>query len=413
MRKKRILAGLLTAALSVSLLFQTGVSAAEEASGTGITTNSLPGWPQGPEIASTAAVVMEGSTNTVLYAKNMDQTLFPAAMVKIMTVLVALENSSMEDQVTMTATGVSGVTDGGANISAQLDEVLTMEQCLYAIMLASANDVALQVAEYVGGSVEKFVEMMNQKAQDIGCKNTLFTNPTGLPDENQHTTAYDMALITKAAMLNEDFKQIFGASSYTIPATNMSGGERALTNSFTMISPSSTNYYEGCLGGKEGATTASGSTLACAAQKNGMSLVAVILQGSSEQTPGEAATLLDYGYNNFQKLSLGENDFNLVSGGTVIIPSTASASDISVKDEQSDGKIKRQYLYKGTQVGTAIIENVKEEDSSAISKGEENMQAAYDFTSKKSMTPYYIIASVGGILFILLILLMIKVIRTK
>lgn len=413
MRKKRILAGLLTAALSVSLLFQTGVSAAEEASDTGITTNSLAGWPQGPEITSTAAVVLEGSTNTVLYAKNMDQTLFPAAMVKIMTVLVALENSSLEDQVTMTATGVSGVTDGGANISAQLDEILTMEQCLYAIMLASANDVALQVAEYVGGSVDGFVEMMNQKAQKLGCKNTLFTNPTGLPDENQHITAYDMALITKAAMLNEDFKQIFGASSYTIPATNMSGGERALTNSFTMISPSSTNYYEGCLGGKEGATTASGSTLACAAQKNDMSLVAVILQGSSEQTATEAAALLDYGYNNFQKLSLGENDFNLVSGGTVIIPATASASDISVKDEQSDGKIKRQYLYKGTQVGTAIVENVKEEDASAIAKGEENMQAAYDFTSKKAMTPYYIIASVGGILFILLILLMIKVIRKK
>lgn len=413
MRKKRLLTGLMALGLSVSLLFQTGVSAAEEAPASGITTNSIDGWPQGPEISSTAAVLMEGSTNTILYAKNMDQTLYPAAMVKIMTTLVALENSSLDDQVTMTATGVSGVTDGGANISAQLDEVLTMEQCLYAIMLASANDIALQVAEHVGGTVESFVEMMNQKAQKLGCKNTLFTNPTGLPDENQHITAYDMALILKAAMLNENFRQIFGSASYTIPATNMSGGERALTNNFSMLSPSSTNYYEGCLGGKEGSTTASGSTLACAAKRNNISLIAVILQGTPEQTPGEAASLLDYGYNNFQKLSLGENDFNLVSGGTVIIPSTATSADIAVKDEQNGEKIKRQYLYKGTLVGTATLENIKEEDTAALKKGEENIQAAYDFTSEKSMAPYYIIAAVGGILFILLIILMIKVIRKK
>ena len=100
----------------------------------------------------------------------------------------------------MTATGVSGVTDGGASISAQLDEVFTVEQCLYAIMLASANDVALQIAEQIGGSVDGFVQMMNNRAVELGCTNTVFTNPTGLTDENQHTTAHDMALITKAAI---------------------------------------------------------------------------------------------------------------------------------------------------------------------------------------------------------------------
>ena len=167
--------------LSVSIFFQTGVSAAEEtapAAENTIATNDISGWPAGPEITSTAAVVMEESTQTILYSKNMDQALYPAAAVKIMTILVCLENSSLTDQVTMTETGVSGVTDGGASISAQLDEVLTMEQCLYAIMLVSANDVALQVAEHVGGSVDGFVEMMNQKAQSLGCTNTLFTNPT-------------------------------------------------------------------------------------------------------------------------------------------------------------------------------------------------------------------------------------------
>jgi serine-type D-Ala-D-Ala carboxypeptidase (penicillin-binding protein 5/6) len=197
-----------------------------------VTTNGIAGWPQATDISSTAAVVMETSTNTVLYSKNADQALYPASAVKIMTCLLVLENSSLDDQVTMTATGVSGVTDGGANISAQLDEVFTMEQCLYAIMVASANDIALQVAERISGSVDAFVAAMNARAQELGCTNTVFTNPTGLPDENQHITAHDMALIMEAAMANDTFRTIAATTSYTIPATNVSGGDRVLTNNF-------------------------------------------------------------------------------------------------------------------------------------------------------------------------------------
>ncbi len=414
MKKKKILAGLLAFSLSLSLFFQTGVSAAEDtqaAQENAITTN-VSGWPKGPEISSTAAVVMEESTNTLLYAKNMDQTLYPAAAVKIMTILVCLENSSLEDSVTMTETGVSGVTDGGANISVQLDEVMTMEQCLYAIMLVSANDIALQVAEHVGGSIQGFVDLMNQKAQSLGCKNTLFTNPTGLPDEAQHITAYDMALIMKAAMANEQFRTIASASSYTISATNMSEGERALTNNFPLLDAAGEKYYEGCLGGKEGATSASGSTLVCAAQRNGMTLIAVILQGDSETTDDEAITLLDYGFNNFQKLSLGETDINLISGGTVVIPAKATQADVKVSDSEGEKGIQRQYLYRGIQVGTALLEDVQAEDTAAITEGEENLQAAYDFTAEKSQVPYYVIIGTGVILFILLLVLMIKVIRS-
>lgn len=197
MKKSRLTAALLAFGISASMIFQTPVYAAEDtavtaAAASTITTNSISGWPQGPDITSAAAVVMEDTTNTILYAKDMDQSLSPAGAVKIMTCLLALENSQLTDQVTMTETGVSGVTDGGAHISSQLGEVFTMEQCLYAIMLASANDIALQIAEQIGGSVEAFVEKMNSRAQELGCTNTVFTNPTGLPDDNQHTTAHDL-----------------------------------------------------------------------------------------------------------------------------------------------------------------------------------------------------------------------------
>ena len=159
--------------LFASLLFQVPISAEEadqsaavEASGT-ISTNSISGWPQASDISSEAAVVMENTTNTILYSKNADEVLFPGSTVKIMTCLLALENTQLTDEVTMTATGVSGVTDGGASISSQVDEVFTVEQCLYAIMVASANDIALQIAEHVGGSVDGFVQQMNTRAQEL------------------------------------------------------------------------------------------------------------------------------------------------------------------------------------------------------------------------------------------------------
>ena len=377
-----------------------------------ITTNSISGWPQASDITSTAAIVMETSTNTVLFSKNADQQLYPASAVKIMTCLIALENSSLDDQVTMTATGVSGVTDGGANISAQLDEVFTMEQCLYAIMVGSANDIALQVAEHVGGSVEAFVEKMNARAQELGCTNTVFTNPTGLPDENQHITAHDMALIMETAMENETFRTIAATSSYTIPATNVSGGDRVLSNSFTMINNASDGYYEACIGGKEGYTVASGSTLVCEASKNNMKLVCVVLNGASGVTDDEAIALLNYGFDNFVPLTLPDDDFNRISGGTVIVPSGTTEDSLTTEDTSADGQITRQYYFGGTPVGTAVLEDVQQQADDAAETGQRNMKAAQQFSASHTNTPYYIIGAIGAAILLFCLFLMIRVIKS-
>lgn len=421
MKLKRLCSGLLALGLSCSVLFQTPVLAAEEtaadtaqAATSAITTNSIPGWPQGPEITSTAAVIMEDSTQTMLYSKNMDQVLYPGATVKIMTTLLALENCQLTDQVTMTATGVSGVTDGGANISAQLDEVFTVEQCLYAIMLSSANDIALQVAEHVGGSVENFVQMMNDRAAQLGCTNTVFTNPTGLPDENQHTTAHDMALIMKAAIDSESFRTIAGTGSYTIPATNVSGGDRVLTNNFSMMTASNAAYYQYCLGGREGYTEASGSTLVCAAEKNDVTLIAVVLQGASGVTATEAGSLLNYGFDNFQMLSLGDNDFNMVSGGNVYVPVGATADSLTTQDGevQEDGQYSRQYLFGGTAVGTAVMETTHEDNSSFAAESDQNIEAAREYSSGRNNLPYILFGGAGLVVFLLLLWRIIKVAKS-
>lgn len=414
MIKKKLTAAVLALGISASLLFQMPVSAtaqgAEQTSS--IKTNAIPGWPQAADISSTAAVVMESSTKTSLFSKNANQPLYPSAAVKIMTTLVALENSQLTDTVTMTATGVSGVTDGGVNISAQLDETFTMEQCLYAIMVASANDIALQVAEHVGGSVEAFVEKMNARAKELGCKDTIFTNPTGLPDENQHTTAYDMALIMRAAMNNDTFRTIAAAQSYTIPATNVSGGERALTNKFTMTNTADPAYYQGCLGGKEGYTQASGSTLVCAASRNGVTLICVVLNGAAGVTDDEAISLLNYGYDNFGRLELPDEDLNRISGGIVFVPNGASADSLTFKDKEKGDKIRRSYFFGDTRVGTATLENEVAAEDTKAEIGEKNMKEAKDFSATRNNTMYYVIGGIGISVLLLLLFLMIRIIKS-
>lgn len=411
MKIKKLITGFFALGMTLSLILQTPVLAAEAS--VGITTNAISGWPQGSDITSTAAVVMEESTNTVVYAKNMDQPLFPGGTVKVMTTLLALENSQLTDSVTMTSTGVSGVTDGGANISAQLDEVFTMEQCLYAIMMVSANDIALQVAEHLGGSVEGFVQMMNARAAELGCTNTVFTNPTGLPDENQHTTAHDMALIMKAALENESFRTIAGAPSYTISATNVSGGERVLTNNFSMMNAANAAYYQNCLGGREGFTEASGSTLVCGAEKNGVTLIAVVLQGASGTTGAEAGALLNYGFDNFQMLSLGDTDFNMISGGNVYIPASAAAESLTTQDGTvENSQYTRTYFFGGAQVGTSVMAAELEQDTALLDQSQQNINAAQDFSQSHTNLPYYLIAGGGALILLFLLFMIIKIARS-
>lgn len=416
MKKHKILAGFLALGLSASLFFQVPAFA-EEASDTtsdtaqAIATNSISGWPQASDISSEAAVVMEDSTNTILYSKNADEVLYPGSTVKIMTCLLALENCQLTDEVTMTATGVSGVTDGGASIASQVDEVFTIEQCLYAIMVASANDIALQIAEHTGGSVEAFVQMMNDRATALGCTNTVFTNPTGLPDENQHTTAHDMALIMQAAIQSDAFRTIAAATSYTIPATNKAAA-RNLTSKFTMTDTGNSGFYEGCIGGKEGYTEASGSTLVCAAQRNGMTLISVVLKGASGQTAPDAASILNYGFDQFQIASLGDSDFSIISGGEVVLPVGASTDSLTTQDSQNGNEIQRTYLFGGAPVGSAVLEVVEAQDDTDIQKGEQNMQAARTYSENHTYIPYFIIAAGLLLVLILLIWKMIKIIKS-
>ena len=172
-------------------------------------------WPDAPETLSPSVILMEESTGTILYEKNMDEAHYPASITKIMTTLLALENGNLSDMVTFSDDAINNTE--GSGIARDYGEQMTLEQCLYGVMLESANECAYAVAEHVGGTVENFVDMMNAKAKELGCTNTHFATPNGLDAGLKHyTTARDMAKIASYAWQYSRIREIVGTRTKTI-----------------------------------------------------------------------------------------------------------------------------------------------------------------------------------------------------
>ena len=266
-----------------------------------IQSNNIAGWPQGPKIIAETGIVMDLDTGEILYAKGIDEKRAPASITKIMTAMLAIEKVPLDTEITFTDE-VNNIEPGSTHIGIKPGETLSMEESLYGILLGSANEVSSGVAEYIGGTVQAFVDMMNQRAQDLGCKNTHFVNANGLYADDHYTTARDMALIAQAAFQNETFRNIVKTQYYIIPPTNITAEERWINNHHQMIQ-NGEHYYEGCLGGKNGYTVKAGNTLVTYAEKNSMRLVCVVLKGTTEYY-NDTKNLLDYGFNNFEKLKL-------------------------------------------------------------------------------------------------------------
>lgn len=275
-------------------------------------TDSAESWPDGPNVYADGAIVMEASTGLILYEKNMDQTYYPASITKIMTAWLAIENSNLGDIVTFSKNAVFDVDLDSSRIGIDVGEKLTVQQCLYAILLESANEVTYALAEHVAGSMPAFVDMMNERAKEIGCKNTHFVNPHGLPDDNHYTTPYDMALITKEAMKNATFRKIFGTRTYTIPPTNIQPEARPLRNHHKFVLDQE-YLYDGCIGGKTGYTTVAKYTLVSVAKRGDLELICIVMHDdSNEHQYTDSQKLLDFGYDNFSIYPIGESETSQV-----------------------------------------------------------------------------------------------------
>lgn len=248
-----------------------------------------------PQIASEGAALLDGGTGTLLFSQNGDKQFYPASITKLMTALLVAENCSLDDKVTFSATATTNLESGAVSINMTAGDVMTVRQCLYALLLKSANEVGNALAEHVAGSNAKFAEMMNAKAASLGCTNTHFTNPHGLNDPNHYTTPNDMALIARAAFQNDVVKTVASTRSYSLPATIKNPSGLTVTMGHKMLNPNDSRYYEGVIGGKTGYTSKAGNTLVTAAERDGVRLIAVVMKSKSTHYTDTKA-LFDYGY---------------------------------------------------------------------------------------------------------------------
>lgn len=252
-----------------------------------------------PEIVGQAGLVMDVLTGKVLYEKNAHSPFEPASTTKIMTAILALEKGNLSDIV---VTSEEPLRVDGSRIYLEEGEKLTLEQMLYGMMLNSGNDAAVAIAEHIGGDIESFVKMMNAKAREIGAYHTTFVNPSGLPDEGHLTTAYDLALISRYALLNlPKFRKIVSTKTLEIP-WQAEEWDRQLINLNKLLW-----NYEGADGVKTGYTSTAGRTLVASATRDGWQLISVVLK-SDANIWSDSMALLDYGFENFEiKNLVGKN----------------------------------------------------------------------------------------------------------
>ena len=282
----------------------------ESDEGTSENGNSL--WPEGPKIKGKTAVVIDGETGALLYEKKKDKQMYPASITKIVTCLLTLENCKMDEMVKMSHYAIYNVPYSYAHIGLKEGEEISVEDCLYGLMLQSANEVAFGLAEHISGTVDDFSKLMNERAKEAGATNSNFVNPNGIPNENHYTSAMDMALITKAALKYPDFEKIISTKMYVIGKTKMTKEKRYNNNFHRMIYEDNDEYYPGIIGGKTGYTEEAGNTLVTVAERDGRKLICVVLK--SKKVYEDTKKLLDFGFDKFKTTTIDESTITSPTG---------------------------------------------------------------------------------------------------
>lgn len=258
-------------------------------------------------IYSSGAVLMDYQTGKILMQKDMNKKLYPASTTKILTAIIAIENLNLTDSLTASRSAVMAIPSGYSNAGIKAGEVLSVSDLLDMFLIHSANEIGYIFGEQISGSIEKFADLMNQKAIEIGCTNTHFTNPSGIHDINHYSTAYDMALIARYCMNNETFKNIVNKKNCKVSATELYPQERFYKNTNSLLDSSNKRYYyEYATGIKTGFTTQAKNCLIASASKDGLNLIAVMLGAEATENGlsgryTDAKNLFNYGFENYEK----------------------------------------------------------------------------------------------------------------
>lgn len=288
-----------------------------------------------PTVSADSVVLMDATTGKILYEKNKNSAYPPASTTKIMTALLVLEKTNFNDVVTVSKNAEMA---DGSKIYIFEGEKISVKELLYGLLLASANDCAVALAEHISGSIEEFAVLMNEKAKSLGCENTNFVNPNGLYDVNHKTSAYDLALIMQELTKYTQYKEISTTPSYIMAPTNKCTEKRPLWNGNRLIHKNDKYYYPGCEGGKTGYTIQSKHSYIATANKNGQKLIVALVHDSKKTFFSDSKKLFDYGFDNFE-LSKYFNKNDVVSDLTLedgtVLPLLASKDFYIVKAKDS------------------------------------------------------------------------------
>ena len=368
--------------MTVHATYEELTQEAEERKALPIQSNDIENWPAGPAVSAESAILMDIDTGSILYAKNIHKKSYPASTTKLLTCMIAVEQGNLDDMVSFSDTAIFSVPTDGSKIGMDVGESITLEQSLYGILVGSANEVANAVGEYISGSLEEFINLMNERAAQLGCTDSHFMNTNGLHDDNHYTSAYDLALISAAFFQNDMLCKIGNTDRYEFTATATQPDDFTLKNKHRLITGE--DPYDGILGGKTGYTDQARQTLVTCAEQNGMRLVCVVFKEESPSQFTDTIELFDYGFHNFQLMNISEHEdkyqiepsgflqtgndifgsskpiLTIDNNSSVIIPNTVSFDDLdstidyNVSDENRIAQI--EYSYNDTYVGSAYLE---------------------------------------------------------
>ena len=346
-RMKRLCGFFLTLALSCSL--------------TAFPVFTKPDWPADTGVQSEAGIVMDMDSGAVLFAQNIHVQLPPASITKLLTALVVAEHASMDEQVTFSHDAVYNVESGSGNkLGLEEGDVLSVKDSLSVMLLQSSNQAANALAEHVAGSREAFADMMNEKAEALGCRESNFENPSGLNDEAQLTSAYDMALIGAAAFSDPEILEICSAKKATLPPTknNTEGRTYSLEHKLVVTEDGTSEYYyPEAVAGKTGYTSLAGQTLVTYAVKDDRRQVAVTLKSTQKTHYSDTKTILDFGFKRFKNVNVAENETHYITGeepveinGVSYLPSELYLDDTAVITLPNDAEFGDADQYLQTEI---------------------------------------------------------------
>lgn len=417
-KKSRFRTFLMTLSLCAALLFDNTISvlASQTTAASADISNADAepvSWPQGPSVTAEAAILLEANTGTILYAKNIHEQHFPASTTKILTALIAMEEADMDDMVEYSLDAVNSINwREDSNIGIKPGEAITMEQSLYGLMVGSGNECGNAIGEHISGSMEAFVDKMNQYAKDLGCENSHFVTTNGIHDDAHYTSAYDLALIAQRYFSYDLLCKMSSTLDYVIPASDTLS-QKLIPYTKNKLLPGRQYAYDGLVGSKTGYTSIAQQNLVSCAERDGMKLICVVMKDSSPYQFTDTVDLFNFGFSNFELVNVAQQDtrYTVKTGGFfdrtqdifgnsapllsvdkdayLILPKGAkledTASSLSYENLKKGQAAMINYTYLGEPVGNAAILLSETVNSFDFSKDITETAAAQE-TVKESKT---------------------------